>query len=71
MEVTFLASGERVAVLDTADFEGKTAKAVKQTLAAEIGVSRFKQRPFGSPDLLKMIFVFPICLYNCPIIFKQ
>ena len=47
MEATFLAaSGERVAVLDTADFEGKTAKAVKQTLAAEIGVRRFKQRLF-------------------------
>ena len=46
MEVSFLASGERVAVLDAADFEGKTARAVKQTLAAEIGVNRFNQRLF-------------------------
>eukprot|EP00435_Cladocopium_sp_Y103_P040063 s837_g10.t2 len=46
MEVCFLASGERVAVLDAADFKGKTAKAVKQALAAEIGTTRFRQRLF-------------------------
>ena len=43
MEVCFLASGERVATLDAADFEGKTCKAVKQALTAEIGVTRFRQ----------------------------
>eukprot|EP00435_Cladocopium_sp_Y103_P035713 s837_g9.t1 len=46
MEVCFLASGEKVAVLDAAEFEGKTAKAVKQALATNIGVTRFKQRLF-------------------------
>jgi hypothetical protein len=46
MEVCFLASGERAALLDAAKFEGKTAKTVKQALAAEIGVSRFRQRLF-------------------------
>ena len=46
MEVCFLASGERVATLDAADFEGKTCKAVKQALTAEIGVTRFRQRLF-------------------------
>jgi hypothetical protein len=29
MEVCFLASGERVALLDAADYDGKNAKAVK------------------------------------------
>ena len=43
MEVCFLASGERVARFDTADFEGKTCKAVKQALTGEIGVTRFRQ----------------------------
>eukprot|EP00435_Cladocopium_sp_Y103_P064334 s282_g26.t1 len=46
MEVCFLASGESVARFDAADFEGKTGKAVKQALAAEIGVTRFRQRLF-------------------------
>ena len=46
MEVCFLASGEKAAVLDAAELEGKTAKAVKQTLAPKIGVTRFKQRLF-------------------------
>ena len=46
MEVCFLASGERVARFDAADFEGKTGKAVKQALIAEIGVTRFRQKLF-------------------------
>eukprot|EP00435_Cladocopium_sp_Y103_P061354 s1865_g23.t1 len=46
MEVCFLASGETLTVLDADEFEGKTAKAVKQTLAAKFGISRFKQRFF-------------------------
>lgn len=50
MEVCFLASGERAALLDAAEFEGKTAKTVKQALAAEIGVSRFRQRLFLEGD---------------------
>ena len=50
MEVCFLASGERAALLDAAEFEGKTAKAVKQALAAEIGVSRLRQRLFLEGD---------------------
>ena len=44
MEVRFLASGEMPTALDQGDFEGKTAREVKQTLAARAGVSRFPQR---------------------------
>eukprot|EP00435_Cladocopium_sp_Y103_P038763 s393_g10.t1 len=44
MEVGFLASGETLAVLDADGFEGKTAKAVKQTLADKVGISSFKQK---------------------------
>eukprot|EP00435_Cladocopium_sp_Y103_P010626 s837_g2.t1 len=40
-------SGEALAVVD--DYEGKTAKEVKQYLAAQVGVSRFRQR-FWSDD---------------------
>ena len=47
MEVYFFASGERLASLDAADFEGKTAKIVKQLLTAQLGVSRFRQRQIG------------------------
>ena len=50
MEVCFLASGERVVTLDAADFEGKTGKAVKQALAAKIGITRFRQRLFLEND---------------------
>ena len=46
MEVVFLASGERLVVLDQNDFEGKPAKAVKQSLAPHAGASRFRQRLF-------------------------
>eukprot|EP00435_Cladocopium_sp_Y103_P053087 s631_g16.t3 len=46
MEVCFLASGERVALLDAADFQGRPAKAVKQALVAEIGATTFRQRLF-------------------------
>ena len=35
-------SGEKLTVLD--DYEGKTAKEIKQFLAPQIGVSRFRQR---------------------------
>lgn len=41
-----MASGETLTVLDTHDFQGKTAKTVKQVLAAQAGVSRFRQRLF-------------------------
>ena len=44
MEVRFLASGKMLTALDQDDFEGKTAREVKQTLAAHAGVSRFRQR---------------------------
>ena len=46
MEVRFLASGEILTTLGQDDFEGKTAREVKQTLAAHVGVSRFRQRLF-------------------------
>ena len=44
MEVRFLASGAMLTALDQDDFEGKTAREVKQTLAVHAGVSRFRQR---------------------------
>ena len=47
MEVRFLASGAMLTALDQDDFEGKTAREVKQTLAAHAGVSRFRQRLFA------------------------
>eukprot|EP00435_Cladocopium_sp_Y103_P022857 s3702_g5.t1 len=43
MEV-FRISGERLAVLDPHEFEGKPAKAVKEALAPKVGINRFKQR---------------------------
>lgn len=46
MEVYFLASGELLARLDAVDFEGKTAKVVKQLLTTQLGVSRFRQKLF-------------------------
>ena len=46
MEVCFL-SGATLAALAPDEFEGKTAKAVKQVLAVQIGVTRFKQRLFS------------------------
>ena len=50
MEVRFLASGEKAAMLDAADFEGKSANAVKQTLATKLGVTTFRQRLFLEGD---------------------
>ena len=46
MEVRFLASGEILTTLDQDVFDGKTAREVKQTLAAHVGVCRFRQRLF-------------------------
>jgi len=46
MEVCFL-SGATLAALAPDEFEGKTAKAVKQALAFQTGVTRFKQRLFS------------------------
>jgi len=54
MEVCFLASGEKIAVLEAAEFEGKSAKAVKQALAAKIGVTRFRQRLFLEGDAVEI-----------------
>jgi len=45
MEVCFLTSGETLTVLED-ELQGKKAKAVKQALAAKVGISRFKQRLF-------------------------
>jgi len=46
MEVCFL-SGAALAALAPDEFEGKTAKAVKQALAVRIGVARFRLRLFS------------------------
>ena len=53
MEVCFL-SGQRVALLEAAEFEGKTAKAVKQALVPKIGVTRFRQRLFLEGDAVEI-----------------
>ena len=53
MEVCFL-SGQRVAVLEAAEFQGKTTKAVKQALAPKIGVTRFRQRLFLEGDAVEI-----------------
>ena len=42
MEICSLVSGERLAVLD--DVEGTSARAVKQSLALQLGLPRFRQR---------------------------
>jgi hypothetical protein len=44
MEVCYLTSGETFAVLAADEFEGKSAKVVKQSLVAQVGVSRFRQK---------------------------
>ena len=46
MEVCFLASGEQLTVLDADEFRGQSAKTVKQSLAAHVGVTRFRQKLF-------------------------
>ena len=46
MEVCFL-SGETRATLAPDEFEGKTAKAVKQALAVQVDASRFRQRLYS------------------------
>ena len=46
MEVCFLTSGAELTVLAD-EFEGKTAKAVKQVLAVKIDVTVFRQRLFS------------------------
>ena len=45
MDVCFSASGRVLTVLDADEFEGKPA-AVRQSLAAQLGTSRFKQKFF-------------------------
>ena len=60
MEVYFLASGEKLAAL--AEFEGKTARAVKEALAKQVGVTRFRQRLFwedGSEIVDDEVFASP------------
>ena len=46
MEVCFL-SGDTRATLAPDEFEGKSPKSVKQALAAQIGVTRFRQRLYS------------------------
>ena len=49
MEFCFPASGETLTVLED-ELQGQTAKAVKKTLAAKVGISRFKQKFFVEDD---------------------
>ena len=44
MEICFLVSGETLAVPEPSEFQCKSAKNLKQSLAARIGVSRFRQK---------------------------
>ena len=44
MEICSALLGERIALLEADEFEGKSLKAVKQFLAAKVGVLRFRQR---------------------------
>eukprot|EP00435_Cladocopium_sp_Y103_P068034 s32_g30.t3 len=46
MEVCFLASGEQLTVLDADKFQGQSAKTVKRSLAAQVGVTRFRVKLF-------------------------
>jgi hypothetical protein len=46
MEVCFLASGEKLTVLDQDAVDGKNAKTIKQTLSGKVGATRFRQRLF-------------------------
>ena len=50
MEVCSAFSGETLAVLDADQFLGKSVKAVKQSLAAQVGFSRFRQRFLSDDD---------------------
>eukprot|EP00435_Cladocopium_sp_Y103_P032252 s631_g8.t1 len=54
MEVCFLASGETLSLLDADEFQGKTAKLIKQSFAAQLGVPRFRQKLFseGGSEIL-------------------
>eukprot|EP00435_Cladocopium_sp_Y103_P071973 s216_g38.t3 len=63
MEVCFLASGQTLAVLGPDEFQGQTAKAVKQALVSKVGVTRFRQRLFwdGSREISDdEVFVSPV-----------
>ena len=53
--VSFVVSGETVAVLDAAEFEGLSAQALKQSLARLLGISRFRQRIFTIFTLSDML----------------
>ena len=50
MEVCSAVSGETLAFLDPEEFEGKSAKSVKQCLAAKFGVNRFRQKLLEGSD---------------------
>ena len=47
MEVCSAVSGETLAYLDPEEFKRKSAKYVKQCLAAKIGITRFRQKLLG------------------------
>ena len=55
--------------LDSDDFNGKTAREVKQTLAAHLGVSRFWQRLLAEDDFREIQDdeVFGIVSHESPI----
>ena len=46
MEVRFLVSGEKLTVLDSVDFDGRTVEEVKGVLSSRVGISKFRQRLF-------------------------
>eukprot|EP00438_Fugacium_kawagutii_P029759 Skav224775 [mRNA] locus=scaffold933:277339:278319:+ [translate_table: standard] len=54
MEVCSVVSGEHLAFCNAEDIEGKSFKEVKQLLAAQIGVPRFRQRLFLENGLVEI-----------------
>ena len=79
MEVCFHVSGVMLAVLAPDEFEGNTAKSVKQTLAARIDIPRFRQRLFSAdgceiPDdeiLSSAVKINLVILEFCPLDAEQ
>lgn len=58
MEICSAASGTTLAVLE--DVEGQTAKAVKQRLAIDLGISRFRQRMLSTHVGILFCFLVPV-----------
>lgn len=56
MEICSAASGTTLAVLEDVDVEGQTTKTVKQRLATNLGISRFRQRMLSTHMGIPFLF---------------